>query len=147
GELTPKLWELKLGDHVQVRNRIVGAFIRDEKAGMRCHMMAATVTGIAPYVSMIRTQRMDLDRGGSAEHRFAVVQGASRSWEFGTYKAELEQMARQGWLQYVPTVSRPWEDPDWKGESGRVEDVFRKYADNLGFDHTNSVGYACGHPK
>jgi len=147
GELTPKLWELKVSDHVLVRNRIVGAFTRDEKAGMVRHIMAATVTGIAPYVSMIRTQRMDVARGEVAEHQFAVVQGASRSSEFGIYKSELEEIARDGWLHYVTTVSRPWEDPDWKGEAGRVEDVFRKYADNLGFDYSNSVGYACGHPQ
>jgi len=146
GELTPKLWELRSSDYVLVRNRIVGAFTKDDKAGMNRHIMAATVTGIAPYVSMIRTQRIDLDRGSGTQQRFAVVQGASRSWEFGTYKDELDQVARQGWVNYIPTISRPWEDPDWKGECGRAEDVFRKYADNLGFDYTNSVGYACGHP-
>jgi ferredoxin--NADP+ reductase len=147
GELTPRLWELKTGDYVLVRNRIVGAFTRDDKAGMKRHIMAATVTGIAPYVSMIRTQALDLDRGNAQEHIFAVVQGASRSWEFGIYKEELEEIARRGWVHYLPTVSRPWEDAAWKGESGRVEDVFRKYADNLGFDHATSVGYACGHPQ
>jgi ferredoxin--NADP+ reductase len=147
GELTPRLWELKTGDFVLVRNRIVGAFIRDDKAGMRRHLMAATVTGVAPYVSMIRTQSMELARGKAQEHQFAVVQGASRSWEFGTYKEELDQIARQGWVHYVPTVSRPWEDLSWIGESGRVEDVLRKYADNLGFDHLTSVGYCCGHPQ
>jgi ferredoxin--NADP+ reductase len=147
GELTPRLWDLKVSDHVLVRNRIVGAFTRDEKAGMKRHIMAATVTGIAPYVSMIRTHRMDLDRGGATEHQFGLVQGASRSWEFGIYKDEMEGIARQGWVTYIPTVSRPWEDPNWKGESGRAEDVFRKYADNLGFNYTNSVGYACGHPQ
>jgi ferredoxin--NADP+ reductase len=147
GELTPKLWDLKQGDYVLVRNRIVGAFTRDEKAGMKRHLMAATVTGIAPYLSMVRTHRMDLDRGEATEQQFAIVQGASRAWEFGIYKGELDQMARQGWVHYIPTVSRPWECPDWNGESGRVEDVFRKYADNLGFEYTNSVGYACGHPQ
>jgi ferredoxin--NADP+ reductase len=147
GDLTPRLWELKTGDYVLVRNRIVGAFTQDDKAGMKRHIMAATVTGVAPYISMIRTQQLELARGKTQEHQFAVVQGASRPWEFGTYKEELEQIARQGWVHYVPTVSRPWEDLDWKGESGRVEDVLRKYADSLGFDHSTSVGYACGHPQ
>lgn len=147
GDLTPRLWELKPGDHVLVRNRIVGAFTRDEKAGMTRHLMAATVTGIAPYISMIRTHRLDLERGPAAEHQFAVVQGASRSWEFGVYKDEMTQIARDGWVHYIPTVSRPWEDTEWKGESGRVEDVLRKYAASLDFDYTNSVGYACGHPQ
>jgi NAD(P)H-flavin reductase len=37
--------------------------------------------------------------------------------------------------------------PNWKGETGRIEDIMRKHADQLGFDHCNSVAYACGHPQ
>ena len=58
-----------------------------------------------------------------------------------------ELAAQEEWFTFVPTVSRPWEDPDWQGESGRAEDVIRKYGDQLGFDHTNAVVYACGHPQ
>jgi len=36
------------------------------------------------------------------------------------------------WLKYVATVSRPWEDSDWKGETGRVDDLLRKYAHEWG---------------
>jgi ferredoxin/flavodoxin---NADP+ reductase len=32
-----------------------------------------------------------------------------------------------------------------RGE-GRVDDLIRKYADGFGYDNTNSVAYACGHP-
>jgi len=49
------------------------------------------------------------------------------------------------WLKYVPTVSRPWEDKNWKGETGRVEDVLRKYIDMWGFG-ANAIAYLCGHP-
>src|SRR5215467_11874258 len=42
GELTPRIWDLKQGDYVLVRSRIVGAFTRDDKAGMNRHVMAAT---------------------------------------------------------------------------------------------------------
>ena len=34
-----------------------------------------------------------------------------------------------------------------EGRTGRIEDVMRKHADQLGFDHSNSVAYACGHPQ
>jgi len=147
GALTPRIWQLKVGDSVFIRNRIVGAFTRDEKMGAKRHLMAATVTGIAPYLSMARSQRIDLHRGTGEAHELLIVQGASRSWEFGVYKDELIDIARDGWLTYVPTVSRPWEDADWKGETGRVEDVFRKYADQLGFDYQSAVAYSCGHPE
>lgn len=147
GELTPRLWDLKVSDTVLVRNKIVGAFTLDEKSGMNRHLMAATVTGVAPYISMARTQRMDIQKGKTSPHRFAVILGASRSWELGVYNDELMQFSREDWLAYVPTVSRPWEDAAWKGETGRVEDVLRKYSDQLHFDHTNAVAYSCGHPQ
>ncbi len=147
GELTPRLWKLKVGDTVLVRNKIVGAFTLDEKSGMTRHLMGATVTGVAPYISMARTQRMDMQNGKTSPHQFAVILGASRSWELGVYHDELTQLSRDGWLIYVPTVSRPWEDAAWKGEAGRVEDILRKYSDQLGFDYTNAVAYSCGHPQ
>lgn len=147
GAMTPRLWGLKAGDAVLIRRRVVGYFTRDEKSGLTRHLMAATVTGVAPFVSMARTQRADLRSGKAPAQQFAVLYGASRSREWGAYHAELSDLARDGWLAYVPTVSRPWEDPDWEGETGRVEDVVRKHADRLGFDHTNAVAYACGHPQ
>lgn len=147
GELTPRLYQLKVGDHVLVRNRIVGAFTLFEKTGMKRHLMAGTVTGTVPYISMARAQRTEIQRGKKDVHEMAVIMGASRSWEMGVYKDELTEMARESWFQFIPTVSRPWEDPDWKGECGRVEDLIRKYSDQLGYTWENSVGYACGHPQ
>jgi len=51
------------------------------------------------------------------------------------------------WLKSVPTVSRPWEDEKWQGETGRVEDILRKYADMWGTTRENCVAYLCGHPE
>ncbi len=51
------------------------------------------------------------------------------------------------WLKYVPTVSRPWDDQNWKGETGRADDVLRKYADMWELTGENCVGYLCGHPE
>jgi ferredoxin--NADP+ reductase len=147
GEVTPTLWKLRVGDVVSVRNRIAGHFTLEEEIGITRHIMVATVSGVAPFLSMIRTQRIEMQRGKLSPHRFILLHGASRSWEFGTYKDELIGIACDGWLTYIPVVSRPWEDVEWKGETGRVEDVVRKYADQLGFDHTNAIAYACGHPQ
>ena len=126
GELTARLWEMRVGDEVLVRNRIVGAFTLDEKSGMKRHLLPATVTGVAPYLSMARTQRIDLQRGNAEPRQLAIIHGASRSWELEVYRDELTDMAREGWLIYVPTVSWPWEDTDYGGEKGRVEDVAQK---------------------
>jgi ferredoxin--NADP+ reductase len=144
GDLTPKLWELKLGSTILVRRRIVGHFHLDTHFNR--HLMLATVTGVAPFVSILRTQQIERARGAKLADRFLVIHGASRSADFGPYLGELDELSRSGWLSYLPSLSRPWEELDWKGEMGRIEDVVRKHADRLGFDSTNTVAYACGHP-
>ena len=145
GSITPKLWELQLGSTILVRRRIVGQLTLD--TGVTHHLMLATVTGVAPFVSILRTQQIDRERGAATNHRFLVIQGASQSADFGPYRRELEELSHGGWLTYISTVSRPWAEPSWKGETGRIEDVLRKHSDQHGFDHTNSVAYACGHPQ
>lgn len=145
GVLTPTLWKLKVGSTILVRRRIVGQFTLDSDVNR--HLMLATVTGVAPFVSILRTQQIDRARGAASNHQLVVIHGASRAADFGPYLSELEELSHAGWLRYIPTISRPWEEPNWKGETGRVEDIVRKHADQLGLDHSNSVAYACGHPQ
>jgi ferredoxin/flavodoxin---NADP+ reductase len=52
GTLTPRLWRLRLGDSVSLRPRPKGVFTLQER--FPSHLMVATVTGIAPFVSMLR---------------------------------------------------------------------------------------------
>jgi len=106
------------------------------------------VTGIAPYVSMVRTLARELKEGRIAEpQRLIVLQGAARSDEFA-YDQELAEAARTfPWLTYVPTISRPWEDPQWPGERGRVDDLVRKYSDSFGLDPAETTAYLCGNPR
>ena len=147
GQLTPRLWELSEGADVWMRDKIVGRFVLDTER--RHHVMAATVTGVGPYVSIARDQQRALEEGIlDTPHRFLIVHGGSRSWELGSYRDELTALAASvDWLDYVPTVSRPWDDPDWSGEVGRVEDVLRKHMDAAGFPLDDTAGYACGHPQ
>ena len=147
GELTPQLTDLQLGDSVLIRQRVVGTFFLDRKSGFNRHLMVATVTGIAPYLSMVRTLHHERKLGKHLNTKMLVIHGASRSSELGIYKDELETMSRDGWLTYIPTINRPWEDPEWNGEKGRVEDVVRKYADQFEYDFSNTVCYVCGHPN
>jgi ferredoxin--NADP+ reductase len=144
GGLTPKLWDLKLGSNILIRRRIVGQFVLDTTVSR--HLMLATVTGVAPFISILRTQEIERADGAKLEDRFLVIHGASRSADFGPYLRELKELSLSGWLTYVPTISRPWEESNWTGETGRIEDIVRKHIDQLGFDHTRTVAYACGHP-
>jgi len=132
---------------VWMRKKIVGWFVLDESRSH--HIMAATVTGVAPYVSIVRAQREAFEAEEvETPHHFLILHGGSRSWELGTYQDELSSLAqRVDWLDYVPTVSRPWEDTEWTGEVGRVEDVLRKHHDATGFPLDDTAVYTCGHPR
>ncbi len=108
---------------------------------------AAAPIIFAPFVSYVRTLYRGWKEGTfKGEHKLFLLNGASHSWEFG-YCEELRKFAEEvPWLKYAPTVSRPWNDANWKGEMGRVDDVMRKYSDLWELDGTNSVAYLCGHP-
>ena len=52
-----------------------------------------------------------------------MIQGASYSRDLG-YLAELRHYAAQlPNLHYLPTVSRPEDDPSWEGATGRLTDA------------------------
>ena len=150
GELTPILYAMDNGAPLLLRRFAKGRFTLDLRSGRKNHFLLATVTGIAPYTSYIRTVYSDWKKGGTpmpGEHRLFCIQGASRSGEFG-YRDELEQAAGEApWLKYVPTVSRPWEDPEWRGEKGRTDDLIRKYLDVWGLGPEDTTAYLCGHPN
>ena len=148
GELTPELYKLHVGDEVSLRKIPKGRFTLDLKSGHKNHLLLSTVTGIAPFVSYARTLYKDWKENKlPADIHLYMINGASREWEFG-YRQEMERLAAEvPWLTYVPTISRPWEDADWHGETGRVEDLIRKYGDEWELTGENTTGYLCGHPQ
>jgi ferredoxin--NADP+ reductase len=148
GALTPLLYEKGVGDEILMRRRAKGLFVLDQREERTHHLLISTVTGVAPYVSMARTTKRQLaaDRA-MRPPRILLVQAGSRSEEL-SYLDELRALdAELDWLTYVPSVSRPWEDPEWTGELGRAEDVARKHCDVLGATPGNAVAYLCGHPE
>ncbi len=148
GDLTPLLYNLQVGQEMTMRKVAKGRFTLDTKSGRTKHLLLCTVTGIAPFVSYVRALYRDWEHGDfKGEHQLYMIEGASRSWEFG-YREEIKAVAAEvPWLQFVTTVSRPWEDTAWHGETGRVEDVVRKYADRWGCTPENTSSYLCGHPQ
>lgn len=146
GALSPRLYELGVGDPVQMRKKAKGIFALDTVSGHTKHYLICTVTGVAPYVSMIRTLLREETAGRPFGGTLVLMQGAATSDEFA-YAREIEAAAQKvSWLTYVPTISRPWEDPDWTGERGRVDDLVRKYSDQLGLRPEETTGYLCGNP-
>ena len=143
GALTPRLWELGPGDPVTIRPRAKGLFTF--KPDMPNQMLVSTVTGVVPYISIIRDY-LHHDRQG---HHFYVLHGASYCDEF-TYDKELAGLAsrRPDLITYVPTVSRPNEERNaaWTGETGRVNLIVERYVEKLGLTPEDTLIYACGHP-
>lgn len=151
GRLTPSLFDLKVGDPLSVRRRFTGRFVLDVSSPARdVHLMCATVTGVAPFVSILRSHRFHLKdkTANTPTLKFLLIHGASRSPEFAHYLEELQTMHGAGEVdvEYVPTVSRYHEDEVWTGEVGRVEDVLRKYADKLPLAGERVAAYLCGNP-
>jgi ferredoxin--NADP+ reductase len=147
GALTPRLHKLQPGDGLLMRKVPKGKFVLETGDGRTNHLLVSTVTGVAPFVSFIRTLSKDWKDGRfDGAHKLYLLNGASRPWEFG-YKDELTRFAEElPWLKYIPTVSRPWDHADWPGEIGRADDILRKYADSWGLDASNTHAYLCGHP-
>ena len=147
GDLTPLLYKMQVGDTLTFRKVAKGRFTLDTKSGRTSHLLLCTVTGIAPFVSYVRTLYKDWKDGKfHGEHKLYLVEGASRSWEFGYHDEIVKFAAEVPWLTYIPTISRPWEDPKWQGETGRVDDLIRKYTDQWGLTGQNTSAYLCGHP-
>src|SRR5712692_2314990 len=146
GALSPRLFDLAIGDAVLMRKKAKGIFALDTVSGHTKHYLICTVTGVAPYVSMIRTLLLEEAAGRPFGGTIVLMQGAATSHEFA-YAREIEAAAEKvSWLTYVPTISRPWEDPEWTGERGRVDDLVRKYADNLKLTPKDTTVYLCGNP-
>jgi len=120
GELTPRLWNLRVGDPLWVGPKATGHFTLDDAPEDANLLLVATGTGLAPFVSMIRTEHVC-----NVGRRFVVVHGARYSWDLG-YRAMMERLhAECGQsFAYLPTVSRPERDPDWGGHVGRIQSVF-----------------------
>jgi ferredoxin--NADP+ reductase len=147
GELTPKLFSRKVGDEITMRRVAKGRFTQDTSSGRMNHLLVATVTGVAPFVSYARSLYQEWKEGKFAgAHKFFLLEGASHSQEFG-YREELERLSHEvPWFSFAPTISRPWEDRSWSGETGRVDDLVRKYADQWNLTACNTTAYLCGHP-
>ncbi len=147
GELTPRLFALAPGDRLWLGPKVTGAFTLDEARPDSHLVLVATGTGLAPYMSMLRTMLPTLHG-----RRIAVLLGARNSWDLG-YHAELRAMERQhATFSYLPTISRPGgEVRPWPGRVGYVGDAWRDGVIERawGFPPTSQSTsvFLCGNPQ
>jgi len=145
GALTPRLFALQEGDRVWLGKKIVGMFTLEDAPADNDLIFAATGTGLAPYLSMLRSAyQFDASRK-------TVVCHASRvSWDLG-YRSDLEALAaRYENFHYLPIISEPELDPGWQGDVGFVNGYVDdgSLAGRLGHELTpdSTSVFLCGNP-
>ena len=151
GNLTPVLFDLTVGTELTLRPRAKGIFVF--KPEFKNHVMVGTVTGIVPYVSMLRKFLNDPEWNADAsvgreDYRFYVLEGASYLDEFG-YDDELSALAAEhDNIEFFSSVSRPDEkrNLDWHGPEGRINTLVEEFVKSRQLAPSETVIYACGHP-
>ncbi|MEX2548475.1 MAG: FAD-binding oxidoreductase [Chloroflexota bacterium] len=142
GMFTPLLWRLPEGHGMSLRGP-KGKFVLEPEDD-RQHVFISSGTGIAPFISMMKTMLID-----GRPRPVIVLHGASYEYDLG-YRELLEVWLADATypLSYVPSVSRP-SAPDnagWMGRAGRVEAIVPEVYDELGLTPQNSIAYICGNP-
>jgi ferredoxin--NADP+ reductase len=144
GELTPRLFNLQIRDRVYVGPKAVGVFTLDKAPGKHI-LMVGTGTGLAPYMSMLRSELVC-----NGPRQFVIVHGARYSWDLG-YRTELTGLARHcGNFHYIPVITRPQEDVTWRGRSGYLQNLIASNAieteTGLALTPDNFDIFLCGNP-
>lgn len=148
GALTPRLFNLSPGDSLWMSKKFTGIFTMSQVPRDANILLIATGTGLAPYMSMLRTELSE-----PGKRRFAVIHGARHSWDLG-YRGELVMMEKlSGQFKYVPVVSDIDDEPTpipWSGETGFVNSIWEKArsTDIIGFnpDPKDTHIFLCGNP-
>jgi ferredoxin--NADP+ reductase len=118
GEFTPRLWALEVGDRLWLGPKATGLFTLDNVPHDAHLYLIATGTGLAPYISMVRSDVLD----DATPRTVVVAHGARYSWDLG-YRKELQSLAReQERFVYVPSITRGNEDDSWNGMTGYLQD-------------------------
>ena len=140
GALTPRLFALGKGERLWLGARAAGRFTLDDVPADKDLILVSTGTGLAPYISMIRSaHRCD---GG---RHYTVVHGARHGWDLG-YRGELEALDHGcGTFRYVPTLTRPLAREGWTGKLGRVHLAFED--GTVTADPARSHVFLCGNPE
>jgi ferredoxin--NADP+ reductase len=146
GALTPRLFNLEIGDRIEMGKRTSGMFTLDQVPEGNNIVLVATGTGVAPYISMIRSNALQ-----KSTAKLAVIHGAANSWDLG-YSSELtliESMSDK--FTYLPTILIPDKEPaGWSGDTRLIQDIWKdgKMEEIWGFKPApvNTHIFLCGNP-
>lgn len=146
GQLTPRLFDLAIGDKIWMGKKAVGMFTLEQIADNRNVILVATGTGVAPYMSMLRSNA--LKRTG----KIMVLHGAANSWDLG-YSSELKLLANMfSNFYYHPTITEPNKEPSgWDGDTRLIGNIWESglVAETIGLKPLpeNTDVFLCGNPR
>jgi ferredoxin--NADP+ reductase len=146
GGLTPRLFALSHGSRIFLGPKASGLFTLDRVAPGKSVVLIATGTGLAPYVSMLRTMLI-----ADTARKFVVLHGARCSWDLG-YRGELESLARiRSNFTYIPSITRPEQDPHFSGLAGRIQKLLEQgvveQLSGVRLDPAETDVFLCGNPE
>jgi ferredoxin--NADP+ reductase len=144
GGFSPQLLQLREGDPIWIDTKPSGFFTLDELPPGEDLWLLGTGTGLAPYLSMLRS--------GEAQQRFSrviLVHGAREQTHLG-HRAELEQRAQEvSSFKFVPVLSR--EAAVVGGLAGRIPTLIAggelETAVGITLDPARSRVLLCGNPQ
>ena len=144
GQLTPRLFNLSLGSRIWIDNKILGVFSLNQTPDHCNIVMVATGTGLAPYISFLRSHLKE-----HSEIKMAVFHGASYPWDLGYY-SELEFIKTNfSNFFYFPTLLKA--DESWTGLKGYIEKHLESNilqdVTGIELDPAKTHFYLCGNPK
>jgi len=146
GEFTPRLWALDVGDRIWLGPKATGLFTLKDVPAEAHLFLLATGTGLAPYVSMLRSDILEAD----STRKIIVAHGARYSWDLG-YRKELEGIAMANdRFVYIPSITRPEKDDSWNGVTGYLQDQLSggkmEELSGVPLDPANVHVFLCGNP-
>ena len=147
GALTPRLFNLEIGDRIELGKKMVGMFTLEQVPEDHNIVLIATGTGVAPYVSMLRSNIL-----GGGTRKIAVIHGAANSWDLG-YSSELmllESLSDR--FTYLPTIIDFENEPAaWNGDKRFVQDMWAAGVIDNAWGiipmPDNTHVFLCGNPK
>jgi len=143
GQLTPWLWQLKVGDALDVNHRAAGSFTLQKTPDSDILWLIATGTGLAPYIAMLRTEEP-----WQRYKKIVVVHGARLAQDLA-YFEELNEISRtrQQQFSYVPTLTREQSPGTLQGRIPNLlkEGALEEFA-GATMNSDNSAVMLCGNP-
>ena len=150
GRLTPRLFDLKIGDEIFMGEKAAGLMNFDGVEETSDLLFISTGTGIAPFVSIIRDHKDEILNG---KRQVALIHGARHTYELG-FKGELEELQKLSpYFHYYPIVSRSEQEvgQQWTGYKGHAQSLITNGTIEKDFGKSitpnNFHVFLCGNPR